>query len=242
MPRFSTLTQLLSNFISGVCFVPVILFFFYFISPSHEFSSALKDVKYLYASEPVRDNLVVASSIFVFSSLVLGIVTDVFAHLLVDDWFLEVILKKTRKDLVPQYLKREFLSITNTMENDFDGAVEACFTGSAPPHILEYRSEQWSYYEIYRNLFFLSILYSLISAFVICGICDSAGSTCPWPDSLPYLMISALFILFGVGMWCSMFWTLKYYYRVEICFSVGWLKRETNYNIKAFPGNDHDSR
>lgn len=154
-------------------------------------------------------------------SLLLGLIVDAFGHAVVDEhvfpWSRANSLGKKEKDAV-----EELMPARAGLETD--QVIESIFYAHAPEHTLNYHSEQWAYYEFYRNLLVVFALQALAVLAVFL--------------KFRHWFIAVLWLAgAGAGVWlltAALRFVLKYYYGLETAFVVGHLLDGSE--SKASPG------
>lgn len=216
----SNLTSLVSNFIIGVAALPAVVLIFYLsLSADPSLSDLQKVVDYLNAHERLEWVFVGATaSVCVMT----GILIDFVGFGLVDGKILRERLK--RKNLLRGGGAGEMdadkldalLKTLSPPADDFGLGVNlpSYFYSQAPPHVLTYHAEQWTYSMTCRNLAVAAFLYLVAGAvyFSRHGVWQEVVG---WVAGAAIVVVLLLFLMLqGV----------RYYHTVEAVFVLGWLR------------------
>ncbi|SRR6266404_3238478 len=145
-------------------------------------------------------------AVFGTASLVVGLLIDALGHAIVD----EKLRKWTRKRSLGES-EAALLQKSTPPGMDSGSYVESVFYANAPEHVLTYHSEQWAYYEFYRNL-----LIVLVLQLVLWGAVLMRFGHIVWTIGL--------LLAGGVGAWVlvrAIRFMGDYYYQVETAFVIG---------------------
>lgn len=151
---------------------------------------------------------------FTATAILVGLLLDSIGHVLVDRFFQSKRSKLVSSD-VRKFIERK------AEENEplgFDSLVQSVFYANAPSHLLNYHSEQWAYYEFYRNLL-VSLVVFVIGGCAICVRVRACTYLC---------MILAVGVFFWVVLLCLLRWVVRYYYNIEGFFTADWLRESSS--------------
>lgn len=212
MPTVSAFTTLLGQFLCGLLLLPLIAYIVSHavdpatLDPATYFGNAIVHWK----AKEGREYITALMPAAVVAGYVIGVIIDAFGHA-VDVLIFERLW--TREKSIPPGIANVIsrLSTPHMKTLEIGDYIQSVFYNNCSSHILSYHSEQWSYYEFFRNILLVSASY--ISFLVWTWTAHG------YPHWSVFIGLSLLCIL----MVYIMSFTARYYYKIEAYLVLGWL-------------------
>ncbi len=212
----SNLTTLISNFITGVAAVPAIVLIFYFSLAAHPSLNDLQEaIDYVNAREHLEWMFVgVGVSVCVLTGVLLdfigfGLIEEtIFPHF----WDRKNMLAKS--NVGDAALEKIIDTLSPNDRIPLDVNLQSYFYSQAPPHMLAYHAQEWTYLTTCRNLTVAAFLYLVAGAIYF----TRQGA---WAQLAAWVVGGLLVVLL---LFYLMYQGVRYYHRIEAVFVIGWLR------------------